>query len=447
VVYAASASARRPDRYSASTCSSTSRSRKGCSALSSASSAQTAACRPSARSAASARSAQSSRSSASRAAAASKTRPPSPARATGPRHDSSARPSSSRARSGSAAARSGFISGEGGRWLGNTDRYPGSRNGTDRAWTSGSSYDPARVYGATAEVGGCHRSDVSEIAAAPLPGIDERVNLACSGAETTHVLSTAAGGQPFHGEAPQTDRLAAIARTKRVKLIALSVGGNDLGFGTIIGDCAYDWYFARLCWKKQALVVDQKLPGVRAKLTAVVDDIRTTMRAAGYADGDYRLVLQSYPSPIPGGDSFRLREGDSDRMYKDGCPFNDRDATWAAYTLVPQIGDMVKSVATARGTDYLDLRDALAGHEVCSLGVGQVGQGGPDPRQHEWFRFLDYANTQGTLEESMHPNAYGQRGMASCLGLIGGAAPGRYTCTQDWFADGDPSRMRIRPLT
>lgn len=338
-----------------------------------------------------------------------------------------------------------FISGEAGRWLGNTDRYDGSRNGTDRAWTGGSTYDPAKVYGATGAVGGCHRSDVSEIATAPLPGIEQRINLACSGAETVNVLSAAKGGQPYHGEAPQTDQLADLAKTKRVKVIALSIGGNDLGFGQIIGDCAYDWYFRRLCWKKQAPVVEQKLPGVKAKVAAVVDDIRAAMRAAGYADGDYRLVLQSYPSPIPGGESFRLSQNDSDRMFKDGCPFNDRDADWAAYTLVPKIGDMVESVAVGKGTDFMDVRDALAGHEVCSLGTEQVGQGGPDARQHEWFRFLDYANTQGTLEESMHPNAHGQRALAACLGLVSAASAGRYECTQDWFGNDDPSKMRIRP--
>ncbi|MEJ8642384.1 hypothetical protein WKI68_15070 [Streptomyces sp. MS1.HAVA.3] len=51
-----------------------------------------------------------------------------------------------------------FISGEGARWLGNTDRHQGSRNGSDRAWTGGSTYDPSKVYGATGAVGGCHRS-------------------------------------------------------------------------------------------------------------------------------------------------------------------------------------------------------------------------------------------------------------------------------------------------
>ncbi|MEW2035350.1 hypothetical protein AB0901_33215 [Streptomyces roseifaciens] len=336
-----------------------------------------------------------------------------------------------------------FISGEGGRWLGNTDRYDKGRNGTDRAWT-GTAYDPGRVYGATAAVGGCHRSDVAEILTAPLP-VAERINLACSGAETQHVLSAARGGLSLNGEAPQSDRLAQIARTKRVTLVTLSVGGNDLGFGTIIGDCAYDWAFSRLCWKKQAAEADRKLPAVQAKVSAVVDDVRATMTAAGYGDGDYRLVLQSYPSPLPGGEEFRLREGDPNRLRRDGCPFNDRDASWARYTLVPRLSAMIGDVAASRGADFLDLKDTMAGHEVCALGTTQVGAAGPDARQHEWFRFLDYANTQGALEESMHPNAFGQRALGACLGLVAAARPGRYGCVADYLGDGSPTAMRIRP--
>ncbi|QLE75636.1 hypothetical protein FGW37_32195 [Streptomyces rectiverticillatus] len=336
-----------------------------------------------------------------------------------------------------------FISGEGGRWLGNTDRYDKGRNGTDRAWT-GTAYDPGRVYGATGALRGCHRSDVAEILTAPLP-VAERINLACSGAETQHVLSAARGGLSLNGEAPQADRLAQIARTKKVTLVALSVGGNDLGFGTVIGDCAYDWAFSRLCWKKQAAEVDRKLPAVRAKVSAVVDDVRATMAAAGYGDGDYRLVLQSYPSPLPGGEEFRLREGDPNRLRRDGCPVNDRDASWARYTLVPQLSAMIRDVAASRGADFLDLKDTMAGHEVCALGTTQVGATGPDARKHEWFRFLDYADTQGTLEESLHPNAFGQRALGACLGLVAAARPGRPGCVADYLGDGSPTAMRIRP--
>ncbi|MGW4650378.1 GDSL-type esterase/lipase family protein [Kitasatospora sp. NPDC004289] len=337
-----------------------------------------------------------------------------------------------------------FISGEGGRWLGNTARYDGSRNGTDRAWT-GSRYDPARVYGTTGAVEGCHRSDTAELNSATALPVAERYNLACSGAETVHVLSTAAGGQAFKGEAPQNDRLAQLARGKRVSLVVLSIGGNDLGFGEIIGECAYDWAFSRLCMNEQQAVVDGKLPGVRAKVTAVVDDIRSVMTAAGYRNADYRLVLQSYPSPIPGGEEFRLREGDSNRLNRDGCPFNNRDASWARYSLVPQLAELVGSVAAAKGAEFLDLQETMSGHEVCSLGTTQVGQSGPDARRHEWFRFLDYANTQGTLEESMHPNAFGQRALGACLSLLSAARPGRYGCESDYLGDGSPTAMRLLP--
>lgn len=43
-----------------------------------------------------------------------------------------------------------YISGEAGRWKGNTLTNTGSRNGTDRGWVSGSTYDPGKVYGTTA---------------------------------------------------------------------------------------------------------------------------------------------------------------------------------------------------------------------------------------------------------------------------------------------------------
>ncbi|HVX31831.1 MAG TPA: hypothetical protein VHA80_01725 [Solirubrobacterales bacterium] len=59
-----------------------------------------------------------------------------------------------------------FISGEGGRWLGNGSEPFGTRSGTDRAaygcGVLGCAYDPARIYGAS-EANDCHRSDVAPI--------------------------------------------------------------------------------------------------------------------------------------------------------------------------------------------------------------------------------------------------------------------------------------------
>ena len=98
-----------------------------------------------------------------------------------------------------------FISGEGGRWLGNSQDALGDRDGTDRAAVGcrGSlcrSRDPHRVYGETQD-NGCHRSDVAPILSAVAEarglggdgGLTEAVNLACSGAETKHLWRASRG--------------------------------------------------------------------------------------------------------------------------------------------------------------------------------------------------------------------------------------------------------------
>ncbi|MCZ0981950.1 hypothetical protein O1L60_31610 [Streptomyces diastatochromogenes] len=232
-----------------------------------------------------------------------------------------------------------YVSGEAGRWLGNSLTNSGSRNGTDRAWT-GSAYDPSRVYGATA--GGCDRSDVSEVRSAG-PIASSLINLACSGATTKNVFRASQGGEAYKGEAPQADQLAAVAAANDVKLIALSIGGNDLGFADVISTCATDyvvWY--SYCHDDQQAEVDAKIDGVMANVGRSVDEIRAVMTAAGYAASDYRIVLQSYPSPIPRAAENRYAESGWARTNTGGCPFWNADSDWARDSLVPQIADRLK---------------------------------------------------------------------------------------------------------
>ncbi|MFI1654315.1 GDSL-type esterase/lipase family protein [Streptomyces sp. NPDC020472] len=319
-----------------------------------------------------------------------------------------------------------YISGEAGRWLGNSLTNSGSRNGTDRAWT-GSAYDPSKVYGATA--GGCHRSDVSEVKSAG-PIASSLINLACSGATTANVFRASQGGQAFKGEAPQADQLAAVAAANDVELIALSIGGNDLGFGDIISTCATDyivWY--SYCHDDQQAAVDAKIDGAMAAVGRSVDEIRAVMSAAGYAAGDYRIVLQSYPSPIPRAAENRYAESGWARTNTGGCPFWNADSDWARDSLVPQIADRLKGVATAKGVQFLDLRDALQGREVCAKASKQVTSTvPPSAPTSEWARWIDSQSTQGLVQESMHPNAYGQQALGRCLALINAVPTGNRSC-------------------
>ena len=94
-----------------------------------------------------------------------------------------------------------FSSGEAGRWNGNSLNIFGTRDGTDRAarCTLGifCSYDATRVYGSS-YANGCHRADVAPIKSAPI-SVNEKINLACSGAQTKQHLARLAGRSGVQG--------------------------------------------------------------------------------------------------------------------------------------------------------------------------------------------------------------------------------------------------------
>ncbi|MEV6525649.1 GDSL-type esterase/lipase family protein [Longispora sp. NPDC051575] len=331
-----------------------------------------------------------------------------------------------------------YISGEAGRWLGNTDAVGGSSAGTDRAW-NGTNVDPARVYGPTYS-SGCHRSDVSPLSGAAL-GVDRLVNLACSGATSANVLPAALGGVPYKGEAPQVDQLATVAAANRVKLVVLSVGGNDLGFGNIIASCIEAWFWGDYCADDQQRNVDAALPAMRSGVSASLAAIRGTMRAAGYADADYRLVVQSYSSPVPRGANIRYSDSGWNR-WNMGCPVVNYDATWVRDRLVPQLSTELRALAAAGGAEFLDLRDALDGREICAKGRIRVTTAkAPSDLTAEWVREFWSSETEGRQQETFHPNAYGQKALSRCLTLLGAAAKGNYRCANTAGAGIDGMRL------
>ncbi|MFI2369024.1 GDSL-type esterase/lipase family protein [Streptomyces sp. NPDC018833] len=336
-----------------------------------------------------------------------------------------------------------YISGEAGRWKGNSLTNSGSRDGTDRAWT-GTAYDPARVYGTTA-ANGCHRSDSAEVLSAT--GTTQAlINLACSGATTGNVFRTSRGGTAFKGEAPQADQLAAVVASHDVEVIALSIGGNDLGFADIITACAKDYIiYYSYCHDDQQAVVDGKIDAVMANVGKAVDEIRAVMAGAGYAASSYRIVLQSYPSPIPRGSENRYTESGWSRVNTGGCPFWDLDSDWARDSLVPQLAGRLKALAAAKEAQFLDLRDMLQGREVCARASRLVtATQPPSAAASEWTRWIDSDGTQGPVQESAHPNHYGQLAQGRCLALVHAKPTGDYSC-RNTAGDG-PSGMYLTAL-
>lgn len=344
-----------------------------------------------------------------------------------------------------AALGDSFISGEGGRWLGNGSEPFGTRSGTDRAavdcgdW-DGCSYEPELIYGASEE-NDCHRSDVAPIRSAPI-AVDERLNLACSGAKAENLWPSGLGGRAHFGEAPEADQLAALAARDDVRLVVVTVGANDLGFGELVAECALDWARSPedepdLCHADAQAEIDATLPAARRRAQKALAGVRQTMAGAGYARSDYRLVVMGYASPFPAGRWFRYPESGWSRLRLGGCPVWNADASWAAGAGTGSMVAALHAAATALGAEFLDVRQALDGHQLCDRRARRVGAGGPSPASAEWVRRLSFL--QGSSRESLHPNAYGQRALGACLGLLYAREPGDYACHAqpgDSYVDG-----------
>jgi lysophospholipase L1-like esterase len=322
-----------------------------------------------------------------------------------------------------------YISGEAGRWQGNSLDYV-DRDGTDRAcvsrtWWGGCNFDYDRVYLEGTYDNGCHRSDVADIRSAGI-SVHERINLACSGATTANIFRASQGGVSRNGEAPQADRLLTVATQKAVKLVVLSIGGNDLGFSSIIIDCTADWSTSSAsnpdyCQPENQAAVNAKMPGAMANVRKAIDEVRAVMTQAGYSAAQYRFVLRSYPSPIPRASENRYPETGWSRLDSGGCPFWNSDSNWARDSLVNQIADNLKAVAVAKGVQFLDMRDALEDREVCSVHTSHVtGSSGPSAVTKEWVRWLNSGCCSGDAQESLHPNAFAQRAAGRCLQLVYG---------------------------
>ncbi len=350
-----------------------------------------------------------------------------------------------------------YISGEAGRWAGNANTSrAGTVFGTDRAATdcvseSSCEHDLNRVYGLTSYAEGgnrCDRSDTAPILTASYPKVASwrHFNLACSGATTNEI------SQPFteKDEPAQTEQLKAVASAYRVKEIVVSIGGNDLGFEDIVRSCARrfllpDWIPVSYC-KNAWGDMSAELDTVGSKVTQSLKDIQNTMHQAGYDPGDYRLVVQNYPQPLPPGDAYRYPET-YERYSQGGCPFYDTDTDWARDTLVTGMSRELSQAAKTVGAAFLDVRGALARHELChedTLHASSFNTAADplDSQSAEWVRWISYLyfpnafwSSQGDQQESIHPNAFGQRALGGCLTQLGDQPPpgvnSQFRCTND----------------
>jgi lysophospholipase L1-like esterase len=179
------------------------------------------------------------------------------------------------------------------------------------------------------------------------------VSEACSGATTATVLSS---------------QLSALSAA--TTLVSITVGGNDVGFSSVMETCVLESTSSCVSAVNNAeSLMASQLPG---KLDAVLNAIKADAPNA-------RVVVLDYP------DLYDLNKSSSCI----GLSTTDRtDLNNGANELDSQI----QAAAARHGDVFADVRSAFSGHEICDSG--------------SWMHSVNFLD----IPESYHPTASGQSG-------------------------------------
>jgi hypothetical protein len=325
-----------------------------------------------------------------------------------------------------------YISGEAGRWAGNTN------NSSSAIDALGSTAYDDNAAGNGELIAGCHRSKAAEVF---IGGGVSGENLACSGAKTSTFTegSTFKPGVDFYnsgGKEGQALMLQHFAATHDVKLVAVSIGGNNFNFASIVQDCVEDFLFSPSWWPNYcnddssvtSNFTTSNVAKVKGEIVTAIQNVATAMSNAGYGSSQYTIVVQDYPSPIPLGSGFRYSQSGYTRQSTGGCGFWNNDANYANEKMLPTIDSTVLGAAAASGlanVKTIDLASAFNGRRLCEKGVGLLeeeglsswkGAGAVD--KSEWvnqIRTVSAIFPPYEIQEDIHPNYWGELALRNCL--------------------------------
>ena len=359
-----------------------------------------------------------------------------------------------------------YISGEAGRWAGSSNTsssYADALGGT-------AYFDNAS--GTAEQINRCHRSRSAEVyVGGGVSGLD----LACSGAKTSSFTDSNGYFKPGldfaddgAGHLGQAKLLQQFATTHNVRMVAVSIGGNDFGFGSIVQQCVQDFlaspsWFPDYCKDDSSVTAHfttANVAAVKSRIATAYANVRQAMRNAGYADTAWTMLVQNYPSPLPDGAGIRYSQSGYTRQNTGGCGFWNADADWANASALPTINSTVTgAVGTAGITNAktLDLAAAFNGRRLCESTVGLYEEKGLTSwtqagavDKTEWVNQIRTVTTAGSspyyIQESLHPNYWAQLATRSCVRqAYNGGAPRGGACaiSGTGLLNGEP-RMTLR---
>lgn len=332
----------------------------------------------------------------------------------------------------------------------------------------------------------CHRSANASVFAASLPGVQQRFNLACSGAQPADIAAPASARPEGRTVASQLDQLRAVAQSYDIDVVLVGLGSNNtqFTFGDVATLCANRfiadawtgwWEFwaylkgevpQRPCTASD-LATGAEVAAATVETTAALRQILDTLDQVD-ADGSHQVILQTYTNPLPPELASQYHEEDNrsdtrDKFralgaerYAAGCPIH-RASLAPGQVFSESLGSLVKNARATLAAErpaadvrVLDVQRAFDGARLCenpgspggALATPVRVQDGPSGTFITSLSGWDKIGIQRaantcvtyfqTCQESWHPNAAGHSVLGQCLaGAVAAAPRSVVTCARN----------------
>ncbi|MFB9235702.1 SGNH/GDSL hydrolase family protein [Plantactinospora siamensis] len=213
-------------------------------------------------------------------------------------------------------------------------------------------------------------------------GSSSFADVSCSGATTDDILSGGSGELGI-SVPPQVS-----AVNSATALVTVQIGGNDIGFSSIMTTCAQDSVNSPLGSPCKNRYTAGGTDQLRARIDATAPKVAAVLRAVHSAAPNARVAVVGYPAILP------------DSGY--GCwpvvPIAYQDVPYLR-GVEKALNAMLASTAGANNASYVDTYTPSIGHDSCkSSGT-------------RWVEGLVPQNSAAPF----HPNAAGEQGMANAV--------------------------------
>jgi lysophospholipase L1-like esterase len=213
-------------------------------------------------------------------------------------------------------------------------------------------------------------------------GSSALVDRSCGGATTADILNSGSG-QLGITVPPQISAVNA-----STALVSVGIGGNDIGFSSIISNCASDSFsnpFGAPCRDRYTAGGTDQL---RARINATAPKVANVLQAVRAAAPGARVIVVGYPAILP------------DTGY--GCwptvPIAFGDVPYLR-GVQKALNQMLANTAAANGSTYVDVYTPSIGRDACKSSSVR------------WVEGL----VPSAPAAPFHPNAAGERGMANAV--------------------------------